>query len=106
MDEFRAMKLVRKDGEKNLAVNISVDFDRTKHMSDMTIKRRKVVRDRLILKEQAKEDEEKKKMQEVEIRNERERLIFFLFILFSMKICLNKEFFFLLNIFQEKRGSN
>lgn len=96
MDEFRGMKLVRKDGEKNMAVSISVDFDRTKHMSDMTIKRRKVVRDRLVLKEQAKEEEEKNKLQEIENRKERERLIYFFFnwsIVVSMKFALKKEVF-------------
>lgn len=95
MDEFRGMKLVRKDGEKNMAVSISVDFDRTKHMSDMTIKRRKVVRDRLVLKEQAKEEEEKKKLQEIENRKERERLINFFnwFIVVSMRFYLKKKVF-------------
>lgn len=82
MDEFRGMKLVRKDGEKNMAVSISVDFDRTKHMSDMTIKRRKVVRDRLVLKEQAKEEDEKKKLQEIENRKDRERLSYFIVFVF------------------------
>lgn len=91
MDDFRGMKLVRKDGEKNMAVSISVDFDRTKHMSDMTIKRRKVVRDRLVLKEQAKEEEEKKKLQEIENRKDRERLRNFIF--FSIKFCLKKKIF-------------
>lgn len=41
MDEFRAMKLVRKDADKMVAVNIQVQFDKTKHLSDACIKRRK-----------------------------------------------------------------
>jgi arginine/serine-rich splicing factor 17 len=41
MDEFRAMKLVRKDKDKLVAVNIEVNFDKTKHLSDVSIKRRK-----------------------------------------------------------------
>lgn len=41
MDEFRAMKLVRKDPDKMVAVNILVQFDTTKHLSDASIKRRK-----------------------------------------------------------------
>lgn len=61
MDEFRGMKLVRKDGDKNLAVNISVDFDRTKHLSDTSIKRRKLVRERLMAKDREREEEEQKK---------------------------------------------
>lgn len=41
MDEFRNMKLVRKEEDKIVAVNITVDFDKTKHLSDNSIKRRK-----------------------------------------------------------------
>lgn len=41
MDEFRGMKLVRKDADKIVAVNIQVHFDKTKHLSDASIKRRK-----------------------------------------------------------------
>ena len=41
MDEFRAMKLVRKDKDKLVAVNIEVNFDKTKHLSEASIKRRK-----------------------------------------------------------------
>lgn len=61
MDEFRGMKLVRKDGDKNFAVNISVDFDRTKHLSDASIKRRKLVRERLMAKDREREEAEQKK---------------------------------------------
>lgn len=73
MDEFRGMKLIRKEEDKNLAVNITVDFDRSKHLSDTSIKRRRVIRERFIAKEVAKEEEEKKKMQAEEERKERER---------------------------------
>jgi arginine/serine-rich splicing factor 17 len=41
MDEFRGMKLVRKDSDKLVAVNILTHFDKTKHLSDASIKRRK-----------------------------------------------------------------
>lgn len=41
MDEFRGMKLVRKDSDKIVAVNILANFDKTKHLSDVSIKRRK-----------------------------------------------------------------
>lgn len=41
MDEFRGMKLVRKEVDKNVAVNIQVTFDKTKHLSDASVKRRK-----------------------------------------------------------------
>lgn len=73
MDEFRGMKLVRKEGDKSLAVSISVDFDHTKHLSDAAIKKRKVVRDRLIAVERDKEEQEKKRIVEEEAKLERER---------------------------------
>lgn len=41
MDEFRAMKIVRKEADKYVAVNISVTFDKSKHLSDASVKRRK-----------------------------------------------------------------
>ena len=41
MDELRGMKLVRKDSDKLVAVNLIVNFDKTKHLSDASAKRRK-----------------------------------------------------------------
>lgn len=82
MDEFRGMKLVRKEGDKNLAVSIAVEFDRTKHLSDSTIKKRKIVRDRLIATDREKEELEKKRLAEEEAKKDRER---FEFILLSEK---------------------
>lgn len=73
MDEFRGMKLVRKDGDKNLAINITMDFDTTKHLSESNIKRRKILRDRLIAKEQVRREEEMKRQQEEEAAKEKER---------------------------------
>jgi splicing factor, arginine/serine-rich 17 len=63
LDEFRAMKLVRKEADKLVAVNIQVTFDTTKHLSDSSSKRRKVIRDRLIDKDREKAEEEEKKLQ-------------------------------------------
>lgn len=73
MDEFRGMKLVRKEGDKNLALNIVVDFDRTKHLSDASVKRRKIVRDKFIAKDRAKEEELKRNLQLEEEKKERQR---------------------------------
>lgn len=73
MDELRGMKLIRKEGDKNLAINIAVDFDTTKHLSDSSIKRRKVIRERLIAKENARLEEERKKQEEEVARKEKER---------------------------------
>lgn len=68
MDEFRGMKLVHKEGELSQAINIVVEFDKTKHLSDLSIKRRKVVRDRLIEKERELEEEERKKREKLELK--------------------------------------
>ena len=73
MDEFRGMLLVHKEGDKVLAANIKVTFDKTKHLSDASIKRRRVVRDRLIAKELAKEEEDRKQAALEEEKKERER---------------------------------
>lgn len=59
MDALRGMKLVRKDEDDVLAVNIKVDFDKTKHLSDASIRRREIVRDRLVEKQRSKEEKEK-----------------------------------------------
>lgn len=73
MDEFRAMKLVRKDVDKLIAVNIQVTFDKSKHLSDSNIKRRKVIRDRLIEKDREKTELEEKKKREEQEKKEKER---------------------------------
>lgn len=73
MDEFRGMKLVRKEVDKLLAINIQVTFDKTKHLSDSSIKRRKVIRDRLIDKDREKAEEEEKKLREEKERKDKEK---------------------------------
>lgn len=73
MDEFRGMKIVRKDADKVIAVNIKVTFDSTKHLSDNSIKRRKVIRDRFIEKDREKAEEEEKKLQAERETREKEK---------------------------------
>lgn len=73
MDEFRGMKLIHKEEDKNVAVNITVDFDRTKHLSDASVKRRTIIRERCMAKERAKEEVEKKRMFAEEEKREKER---------------------------------
>lgn len=73
MDELRGMKLVRKEGEKNYGINIKVGFDTSKHLSEATIKRRKIIRDKLIAKENAKLEEERKERESLEAKKEKER---------------------------------
>uniref|UniRef100_A0A6P7FWK6 A-kinase anchor protein 17A n=1 Tax=Diabrotica virgifera virgifera TaxID=50390 RepID=A0A6P7FWK6_DIAVI len=76
MDAFKNMKLVHKDDDATLEVNIKVDFDRSKHLSDASIKRREIVRDRLEKKVREQEEKEraefeaKKKTEEIERQKE------------------------------------
>lgn len=84
MDEFRGVKLVHKEVDQNLSVGIKVDFDKTKHLSEVSIKRRKIVRDRLIAKEKTKEEDERKRLKMEEDKQEQERfgmLFIFLFVM-------------------------
>lgn len=76
MDALRGMKLLHKEGDKNLAISIAVDFDTTKHLSEANIKRRQVVRDRLIMKENEKREEERRIAEEEEQKKEKERFDF------------------------------
>lgn len=85
MDSFRSMKLVRKCVDKNLAINIRVTFDKTKHLSEANIKRRNIVRDRLIGKEKSLEDDEKKRKQAEEKRKIHERFAHFVFLILFWK---------------------
>lgn len=73
MDEFRSMKLVRKEIDQHIAVNIQVSFDTTKHLSEMSLKRRKVIRDRLIDKDREKAEEEEKRLRDEQEKKEKER---------------------------------
>ncbi|XP_030245667.1 A-kinase anchor protein 17A [Drosophila navojoa] len=69
MDEFRGMKLVRKFVDKTQAININVNFDKQKHLSDSHVQRRERMRKRCIAKAQAEEEElerEKKKQKELQ----------------------------------------
>lgn len=74
MDAFRGMKLLYKDPKcvngMYPTINIKVDFDRTKHLSDASIKRRQIVRDRFMEKEREAEEKEldfKKKLEQEEM---------------------------------------
>ncbi|GJQ82030.1 hypothetical protein Trydic_g6906 [Trypoxylus dichotomus] len=75
MDAFRGMKLLRKDADFNemYMVNIKVDFDRTKHMSEASIKRREIVRERLIRKQKEKEEKEQLEKEALHKKEEAER---------------------------------
>ena len=60
--------------QKDLRIeNFQVDFDRTKHLAESTIKKRTHVREKLIRQEREKEEAERKKLELEELRREQER---------------------------------
>ncbi|XP_062124667.1 A-kinase anchor protein 17A [Drosophila sulfurigaster albostrigata] len=73
MDEFRSTKMVRKFVDKTQAININVNFDKQKHLSDSHVQRRERMRKRCVAKAQAEDEErEREKQKQIELA-ERER---------------------------------
>lgn len=64
MNALFNMKLVHKEPHIAEEINIKVDFDKSKHLSDASINRRKIVRERLILRARKKEEKEKTELEE------------------------------------------
>ncbi|XP_044761768.1 A-kinase anchor protein 17A isoform X2 [Coccinella septempunctata] len=73
MDYLRDMKLLHKEEDEAFAVDIKVDFDRSKHLSEASIRRREIVRDRLVKKQREKEEKEKNEMEEKRRKEEEEK---------------------------------
>ncbi|XP_039291787.1 A-kinase anchor protein 17A [Nilaparvata lugens] len=74
MDAFRGKKLVHMPEPGNaFSATIKVDFDKTKHMSDSTIKRRRIEREKLIAEDNEKEEEERRKSEKIQAEKEAER---------------------------------
>ncbi len=63
MNSLKGMKLLHKDRyeDKTWVANIKVDFDKTKHLAESTIKKREKEREKLIQKEREKEEAEKRR---------------------------------------------
>lgn len=64
MDAMRGMKLMRKCEGEAVTINIYVDFDKSKHLSEGNVRRRDIIRDRLMLKQKEKEDKEREEEEE------------------------------------------
>ncbi|KAK6173370.1 hypothetical protein SNE40_016836 [Patella caerulea] len=71
MDALRGMKLMCKDGDKALTANIKVDFDKTKHLTDRNIRKRRLEREKLEELERLREEKVRKEKQ-AEADKERE----------------------------------
>lgn len=75
MDALRGTNLVHKKDDIAEWCGIRVDFDKTKHMTDAAIKRRAIVRERLVMRKRAKEDEEKQEQETISRREAKERYV-------------------------------
>ena len=60
--------------ETDISLFLQVDFDRTKHLSDKNIRRRRIERQRLMQIEHEKEQQVIREMKEEERKKEEERL--------------------------------
>lgn len=75
MDALRGKKLLRKSSDLAEWCGISVDFDKTKHMTDAAVKRRAIVRERLSARQKAKEEEERQEKEMIAKREAKERYV-------------------------------
>lgn len=80
MDALRGRKLLRKNEDISEWCHIVVDFDKTKHMTDASVKRRAIVRERLITQQKTKDLEEKLEKEKQAKREAKERLDMFCMI--------------------------
>ncbi|XP_076336331.1 uncharacterized protein LOC143239290 isoform X2 [Tachypleus tridentatus] len=73
MDALRGMKLMFANENKLHAAVIKVEFDKTKHLSDRQIRKRRLEREKLITLEKEREERVRKERKEEEKRIEEER---------------------------------
>lgn len=74
MNVLRGMKLMYKgDDGKHIACNIKVSFDKTKHLTETSIKKRHLERQRLQELEQRREEQKRKQKEAEEKQKEEER---------------------------------
>lgn len=74
MEAFSGMKLLHKEHEEAYTININVDFDKSKHLCDASVRRREIVRERLVRKELDKEEKLQQEKNHEEERLQHERL--------------------------------
>ncbi|XP_046401346.1 A-kinase anchor protein 17A [Ischnura elegans] len=72
MTALKGMKLLYKDGDKAWTANIKVDFDKTKHLSDESIRKRAMEREKILRERKLQKEEEERKLKELEERKREE----------------------------------
>merc|ERR1719273_174449 len=72
MNSLKGMKMCCKDRheDRSWVANIKVDFDKTKHLADSTIKKRGQEREKLIEKEREKEEAERRSKEPAELKRQ------------------------------------
>lgn len=73
MDALRGMKLLHKEGDKAYTASVKIDFDRTKHLSEASIRKRRIERERLMAKEREQEEHERRAKEDAEVEAEKLR---------------------------------
>ena len=74
MSSFKNMKLMMKEnGETAVAVNIKVDFDKTKHLSNSSIENRKLEKENIVMLQKKREEQKRKEKERAE-EKERKRI--------------------------------
>ncbi|VVC98552.1 unnamed protein product, partial [Leptidea sinapis] len=73
MDALRGKKILKKNDDLSEWCKIRVDFDKTKHMTDASVKRRAIVRERLAARQRAKDEEEKQEKERIAKQEAKER---------------------------------
>ncbi|XP_034833211.2 A-kinase anchor protein 17A isoform X5 [Maniola hyperantus] len=73
MDALRGRKLLKRSEDLAEWCTIYVDFDKTKHMTDASVKRRSIVRERLTSRQKAKDEEERQEKEKIAKREAKER---------------------------------
>ena len=67
MSSFKNMKLLMKENEeKAVAVNIKVDFDKTKHLSNSSIENRKIEKENILMLQKKREEQKRKEKERIE----------------------------------------
>lgn len=103
MDAFRGMKLAKKNrNREGTAVTIRVDFDKTKHLSDASVKRRSIVRERLVARQKARRAERERESVDRNEKREAERS----FVFFLSSLLLDSRTTDGIHFFVRKRATN
>ena len=74
MNSLKGMKILYKDKYEDRAwvANVKVDFDKSKHLADSTIKKRAEAREKLVMKEREEEDAARRKRELEDLKHAQE----------------------------------